>query len=119
VIVSGPTRIWPCSMNLTACTEPQRLAIGSTRGGTHRADGLRHARGARDDGEPAAAERRDGELALDVAELRLRVEHAGVVELGEQRALGAGAVRVRRGEQRKPVRVLPELPAQLVISTTL
>jgi hypothetical protein len=96
--------------------ELDRLCITSASiyyertGDRHRADGLRHARGARDDGEPAAAERRDGELALDVAELRLRVEHAGVVELGEECALGAGAVRVCRGEQRKPVRVLPELP---------
>ena len=76
--------------------------------GTHRADRLRHLGHGHDDREPAAAECGYGELVLDVAELCLGVEHAHVVELGEQLSFHARAEGVLRGQEREAVCVGPQ-----------
>lgn len=89
--------------------------MGGKGGGTHGADGLGHLGHAHEDGEAAAAEGGDGELVLDVGELGGGVEHAHVVELGEQLALHARAERVLRGEQRDAVREGAQRAAELVV----
>lgn len=66
---------------------------------THGANGLGHLAHAHHDGETTTAEGSDGELVLDVAELGGGVEHAHVVELGEQLGLHACAEGVLCGEQ--------------------
>ena len=82
---------------------------------TYRANRLGHFRHAHDDGKAPATERGDGELVLDVAELRGGVEHAHVVELGEELALHLGPERVLGGEEGEAVGERAEGAAELVV----
>ena len=74
---------------------------------THRRDSLCHFAHAHKDGQTASAEGRDGKLVLDVAELGGRVEHAHVVELGEQLGLHASPKRVLRWQEGYAMRKRP------------
>ena len=82
----------------------------------HRTDRLGHLGHHHDDGETAATEGGDGELIVDVAELRLGVEDTHVEELGEDLALHAGPKRVLCGQQRDAVGEGPQRAAELVVS---
>lgn len=115
VIVSGPTRTWPCSINLTACARVSDVS-GRTGRCTHRADGLGHLGHAHDDGKTTATKGGDGELVVDVAELGGRVEHAHVVEFGQKLGLHLGAERILGRKTGQTVGILSEGAAQLVVS---
>ena len=86
---------------------------------THRADGLREPGHAHDHGEAPPTEGGDGELVVDVAELRRGGEDAEVVELGEELRLPLRADGVLRGEAGEAVRVLAQRAAEPVVSTGL
>lgn len=65
---------------------------------THCTDCLGHFGHAHEHGKATATESGDGELVVDVAELRLRCEDAGVVELREELGLHVCAEGVLSGE---------------------
>ena len=93
------------------------ILLSSSTKATHRADGLRHLRRAHHDGEPPPAERGDGELVLDVAELGGGVEDAEVVELGEELGFCACAEGVRGREEGEAVGEGAERAAEFVVSS--
>ena len=116
VIVSGPTLTCPCSINFTAW---KRFGVSQdtprqTRR-TNRADCLSHFAHHHNHGESAAAERRDSQLVLDVAQLGGRVEHAHVVKLGQQLPFHFCAERVLCWEHGEAVGERAEGAAQFVV----